>query len=139
MSSVLIDTNVWSELSKVRPDQNVNDFISSRFEDAWLSALVLGEIRYGIARLTDAARRARLVTWFDDLTVRLEERTLDFDASAARAYADIKARLAAAGTMIAELDMLIAAQAIAADMPLVTRNLSDMDRTGATIINPWQP
>ena len=136
---MLIDTNVWSELSKARPDQNVNDFISSHFEETWLSALVLGEVRYGIARLTDAARRKRLVTWFDDLTVRLEERTLDFDASAARAYADIKARLAAAGTMIAELDMLIAAQAIAADLPLVTRNLSDMERTGATIINPWQP
>ena len=136
---MLIDTNVWSELSKARPDQNVNDFISSHFEETWLSALVLGEVRYGIARLTDAARRDRLVTWFDDLTVRLEERTLDFDASAARAYADIKARLAAAGTMIAELDMLIAAQAIAADLPLVTRNLSDMERTGATIINPWQP
>ena len=136
---MLIDTNVWSELSKARPDQNVNDFISSHFGETWLSTLVLGEVRYGIARLTDATRRERLVTWFDDLTFRLEERTLNFDANAAQAYADIKARLAAAGTMIAELDMLIAAQAIAADMPLVTRNLSDMGRTGATIINPWQP
>ena len=139
MSSVLIDTNVWSELSKARPDQNVHDFISGHFEGAWLSALVLGEVRYGITRLPDATRRARLALWFDDLTVRLDERTLDFDANAARAYAEIKARLAAAGTIIAELDMLIAAQAIAADMPLVTRNLSDMGRTGATIINPWQP
>jgi predicted nucleic acid-binding protein len=139
ISSVLIDTNVWSELSKPRPDQSVNDFISHHFEDAWLSALVLGEMRYGIARLTDAARRERLVIWFDDLTFRLEERTLNFDASAAQAYAHVKARLTAAGTLIAELDMLIAAQAIAADMPLVTRNLSDMGRTGATIINPWQP
>ena len=139
MYSVLIDTNVWSELSKARPDQNVNEFISHHFEDAWLSALVLGEVRYGIARLADAARREWLVTWLDDLTFRLEERTLDFDANAAQAYADVKARLAAAGTLIAELDMLIAAQAIAAGIPLVTRNLSDMERTGATIINPWQP
>ena len=136
---MLIDTNVWSELSKARPDESVNDFISEHFNDAWLSALVLGEVRYGIARLTDAARRERLASWFDDLTSRLEERTLPFDSHAARAYARIKARLAATGTMIAELDMLIAAQAIAAGMPLVTRNLSDMKRTGASIINPWQP
>jgi predicted nucleic acid-binding protein len=37
-----------------------------------------------------------------------------------------------------EKSLNLASQAIAAGMPLVTRNVSDMARTGAVIINPWE-
>ena len=35
--------------------------------------------------------------------------------------------------------MLIAAHALSLGVPLVTRNVAEMSKSGADIINPWQP
>jgi toxin FitB len=135
---VLIDTNVWSELSKGQPDPSVIGFVASNCERSVLSTIVIAEMRFGVARVKDSARHARLNDWLDDLLEKYTDRLLPFDLDAAITYGDLKARLSATGTPIAELDLLIAAQAVAANIPLVTRNVADMARTGATIINPWQ-
>ena len=53
---------------------------------------------------------------------------LPFDANAARAYGRIYAAVAAAGRTARgarEVDLLIAATALAADLPLYTRNADD--------------
>ena len=47
---------------------------------------------------------------------------LAWDAEAADLFAEIKFQLRSAGTPIGEMDMLIAAHAIAADATLVTNN-----------------
>jgi predicted nucleic acid-binding protein len=134
---VLIDTNVWSELVKPRPDPKVAAWIVEHFDRCILSTLVLGEMRYGIAHAEGSPLAARLQAFHDDLLFRIADRLLPFDAEAATAWAILRARLRRAGTLVADMDLLIAAQAIAAGVPLVTRNVRDMERTGAEIINPW--
>ena len=135
---MLIDTNVWSELLRKQPSDAVVTFINARWNELYLSSIVVAEMEYGLAKLSEFPRKRQLRDFIDDLTTRCEGRILAVDLKTAAIFGQIKARLRAEGRPVAELDMLIAAQSIAADMPLVTRNLSDMARTGATIIDPWQ-
>lgn len=134
---MLIDTNVWSELSRPRPDKAVGHWFRSHFPSCILSAIVFGEIQYGIA-LAEGARRRDLQSFLDDLLVRLPNEIADFDASAGAAWGPLRAQLKRTGPLIGERDMFIAAQALSLSVPLVTRNVSEMARTGAVIINPWE-
>ena len=135
---MLIDTNVWSELTRPRPDARVLDWMSEHFGSCILSAIVLGEMRYGIALADDEERRRDLQSFHDGVLSRLENRIAPFDAAAAAIWGPLRAALKRACKLIGERDMLIAAHAIALKVPLVTRNLKDMGRTGAVIIDPWQ-
>lgn len=136
-SSVLIDTNVWSELSRPRPDPRMRAWMREHLHECVLSTIVLGEIRYGIALAQDERQRD-LQAFHDDLLIQVGERIADFDDAAAAVWGPLRARLKRDGMLIGERDMLIAAHALSLDMPLVTRDVGDMERTGATIINPWQ-
>lgn len=137
-SSVLIDTNVWSELTKRRPAANVLRWMAAHFSECRLSAIVLAEMRYGIALAADEPRRRELQSFHDDLLAKLHRPIAPFDDNAAAAWGPLRALLQRTGKFIAERDMLIAAHAISLEVPLVTRNVSDMARTGAVIIDPWQ-
>lgn len=133
---VLIDANVWSELVRVRPDPNVAQWMRDNFDSCILSTIVLGEIRYGI-ELSEGARRQELEAFLNDVLIRLKTDIASFDEAAAHIWAPMRASLKRSGSLIGERDMLIAAQAMSLGVPLVTRNVSEMERTGAVIINPW--
>ena len=135
---MLIDTNVWSELARKQPDAGVNAWMTEKFERCVLSTIVLGEIRYGIA-LAEGRRQRDLQSFLDDLLVRLGSRIADFDDAAASAWGQLRARLKRTGQLFGERDMLIAAHALSLGVPLVTRNVAEMSKSGADIINPWQP
>ncbi len=133
---VLIDTNVWSEMSRPRPDPNVAHWMAQHADECILSAIVLAEIQYGIA-LADAPKRGALQNFVDDLLLRLSGEIVPFGRDAALAWGPMRARLQRAGQLIGDRDMLIAAHAMTLDVPLVTRDVLDMARTGAKLINPW--
>jgi len=135
---VLIDTNVWSELSRPNPDPNVAEWVRANFDSCLLSAIVLGEIQYGIA-LAEGTRRIELSGFLNDLVQRLGGEVLAFDNAAALTWGNLRARLKQSGKLFGERDMLIAAQALSLGIPVVTRNKSEMALSGASIINPWQP
>ncbi|SFG17329.1 hypothetical protein/tRNA(fMet)-specific endonuclease VapC [Novosphingobium sp. CF614] len=108
------------------------------FDEAILSAIVLGEIQYGIA-LAEGTRRRDLQATLDELLTRLEDRIVTFDADAAAVWGPLRSHLKRTGQLFGERDMLIAAHAMSLGVPLVTRNVSEMSRSGVTIINPWTP
>lgn len=54
----LLDTNVISELIKVKPDQNVLDWLKNiPSESLYVSVLTFGEIRRGIESLDESSQR----------------------------------------------------------------------------------
>jgi toxin FitB len=78
----------------------------------YLSVLSFGEIRRGIERLPQGARRARLRRWLEiDLTDRFEDRILGIDRHVAEIWGMIMARGAAASVRPPTVDTLIAATA----------------------------
>ena len=64
-------------------------------------------------------------------------RVLPFGAEAARAYAQIAAQRRHAGRPISHFDAQIAAVARSARAAVATRNVSDYEGCGITVVNPW--
>jgi tRNA(fMet)-specific endonuclease VapC len=82
-----------------------------------ISAITEGELLYGLARKPEATRlRAGVEALLSSVQI------LPWDSSAAKAYGTLRARMAAAGRNLSNMDMLLAAHAIAVDAILVTRD-----------------
>ena len=106
-----------------------------------LSSLVVAEIDAGIRTTPGPAQRKLLNAWLERLIAAHEGRIVDFDLRAARKWAGFQsAALIAdrrAGTRT--IDTLLAAQALAIDVALATRNAVHFEDTDVRVINPWQP
>jgi predicted nucleic acid-binding protein len=91
-----------------------------------ISAVTLAELAAGPHATADAAERARRQDRLQRAEATFEP--LAVDGAVARAYGRIYAAVAAAGRKAhgrRAFDLLIAATALAADLPLYTRNPSD--------------
>ena len=114
----VIDTSVVIDLESIEP-------VRLPLELA-ISAITMAELSAGPHATTDPAERARR----QDRLQRAEATfdPLPVDAAAARAYGLVYAAVAAAGRKARggrAVDLLIAATAVAAGLPLYTRNPND--------------
>ena len=134
---ILFDTNVWSVLPKPAGQEHVARWISERMEHSWLSVIVIAEIRMGIEKPDAAAKRDLLERWFADLLILCADRILDLDSAAARIFGTLVARRKLERQETKLLDIQLAAQALAHDCPVATRNGRDFEWTGARVIDPW--
>jgi tRNA(fMet)-specific endonuclease VapC len=82
-----------------------------------ISVVTEAELRFGVARIPEAVR---LKTAVEEFLLRVE--VLPWESDAARHYARVRATLERAGKLKSNLDMMIAAQALAAQAVLVTHD-----------------
>jgi toxin FitB len=134
---ILVDTNVWSELTKPRGNPAVLAWLEANDADLALSVLVIAEIRYGIELPGAVHKRPFLQAWLAGLEARYYGQTLPFDADAARCYGQIAARPEVKAREPQVIDMLIAAQAQQHGIPIATQNIRDFDWIGVELVNPW--
>jgi predicted nucleic acid-binding protein len=139
VSAFLLDTNVISELLKVKPEPKVTTWIDATDEELmFLSVLTLGEIRKGIVLLHRSARRTSLEAWLSkDLPLRFSDRILNIDQEVADRWGQISGSASARGVNVPVIDGLLAATAIEHNLILVTRNTKDVAAAGVTLFNPW--
>jgi predicted nucleic acid-binding protein len=139
VSGFLLDTNVVSELTRPKPDENVARWVDAAPESAlFLSVLTFGEIRRGIERLRLGRRRGQLESWLRvDLPARFLDRVLAIDEAIADRWGGISALAAAQGKPLPVVDGLLAATALHYNLILVTRNTSDLAGIGVPTLNPW--
>lgn len=134
----LIDTNIISEVRKGdRCDPNVARWYESLDDDdLYLSVLVLGEIRKGIERLRprDPDQAAALEAWLAAVKTAFDGRIFPVDQS----VADTWGRMSSPQP-VPVVDGLLAATAEVHGLTLATRNVADVERTGATFVNPFEP
>lgn len=135
----LLDTNVLSELRKVRlgkADANVAAWADSVDAAAlFVSAITLMELELGVASMErrDAVQGATLRSWLEQHVLpEFSQRTLPIDTAVARRCARLHVP-----DKRNERDALIAATALVHGMTLVTRNVADFMPTGVRLINPW--
>ncbi len=135
--SYLIDTNVLSELRRKQPAPNVAAWMQARPRSSlYLSVLTLGEIRKGLERVDDAARKQSLLDWLEvELPHYFVGRLLDIDAATADRWGRLMAQ---ASRPLPAIDGLLAAIALQHDLTLVTRNGKDFAHLGLRLINPWE-
>lgn len=130
----LLDTNVISELRKVRPHGAVVAWLEAvADEDIYLSAITLGEIQAGIeiTREQDAIKAADIEAWADQVAATYN--VLPMDAATFRVWAKLMHRQS---DTIYE-DAMIAASAIVQRLTVVTRNVRDFERFNVPIFNPF--
>lgn len=132
---ILVDTNVWSELTKPAPDARVVAFLIDNDANLWLSVIVIAEIRRGFENPKAAFRREGLRTWLEALETDYAARILSFDADMAHMFGALLAQRQGEATL---LDLQLAAQALAMDAVVATRNGKDFAWTGARLVNPWE-
>ncbi|MEP7361231.1 MAG: type II toxin-antitoxin system VapC family toxin, partial [Chloroflexota bacterium] len=133
--SWLVDTNILSELRKgARANPGVRTwFATTREEDLYTSVLVLGEIRRGIEsiRRRDVTAATALEQWLDRITATFSDRVLPVDAKVADRWGFMYVP-----DPLPTVDGLLASTALVHDLVLVTRNVGDVARSGARVLDP---
>lgn len=134
---ILVDTNVWSELTKPHGHPAVLAWLEAHDADLALSALVIAEIQFGIELLGEPHKRACLAAWLAGLEARYYSQTLTFGPGAAHHYGRIAAHPEVKARQPQIIDMQIAAQAMEYGVPVATRNARDFEWIGIPLIDPW--
>lgn len=131
----LLDTNIFSELRRSTPDPGVKRWLESvESGHLFMSVLVLGELRHGLAlkRRKDPSAAARLAAWIDQVETLYRARILRVDRRVVRLWAEL-----GVPDPVPPIDGLLAATALLHDLTLVTRNTGDVLRTGVRLLNPF--
>jgi toxin FitB len=130
----LLDTNVVSELRKLKPHQGVVAWIQAASEDSlYISAVTIGEIQAGIeiTRRQDAEKASEIGVWLDSVAESYS--VLSADAAIFRRWAQLMDRRSDHHLE----DALIAATALVRGLTVVTRNVDDFEPFGVPLINPF--
>lgn len=136
--SYLLDTCVVSELSRPRPNPGVVAWMSEAdAASLHLSAITIAEVRRGTLRLPVGKRRTSLSEWSENLRQCFAGRALPIDETVALRWAEIATRAEQSGRPGSFADGLIAATALDRGLTLVTRNVTDFEPFGVSLLNPW--
>ena len=106
----LIDTNIVSDARKPRPDPRIVSFFSTHLADL----LTL-----------------KLRPMFDGRVLPLSEDIL-------LKWRSLMEQGRKSGYTYSQIDLLIAATALHHGLTVVTRDRSDYDRAGVSVLNPWE-
>ena len=138
MTRYLLDTNIISNATKLRPSEALLAWMENRVDsDLFIASLTVAEVRRGILEMPRGKKRDQLERWFagpDGPQALFADRVLSFDERAGLIWARLMAEGAARGRPKSALDMIIAAVAEANDCVVATDN--EKDFAGREIINP---
>ena len=135
--SYLVDTNVFCELVKTKPDESVVQWLRDHETELYISTVTIGEIRRGIEGLPVSKRKSGLQAWLTGLCNRMEGRILSFNTSTAHVWGQMVAGCDKVGINFPTADSQLAATAHRHGLLIVTRNVADFKDAGVRIINPF--
>ena len=132
----LLDTNVLSEPTRLRPNPRITERLLTDQSQIATAAPAWNELLYGVYLMPPSARRSRLEErLFRELAPTLP--ILPYDAAAAQWHAEERARLERAGRRPPFVDGQIAAVAYVNELTLVTANLADYANFQGITIEDW--
>jgi tRNA(fMet)-specific endonuclease VapC len=131
MTRYLLDTNAVISLLNDAESPLVSRARQHHPSEIAISAIVLHELFYGAFKSQRTARNVALVD-----ALRLE--VLEFDREDARRAGELRARLALIGRPIGPYDVLIAGQALARQLILVTHITGGFGRIEGLTVEDWQ-
>ena len=129
--TLLVDTNVLSELVRPRPDPGVLTW-AQRVPTWALSLVSVEEMLFGLF----ARPNPRIQAWVETCASELCE-VLPVTPEIASLSGQMRGMFAARGKLRTQADMLIAATAHAHRLTLVTRNTRDFEGCGIALLNPF--
>ncbi|HEY5210452.1 MAG TPA: type II toxin-antitoxin system VapC family toxin [Stellaceae bacterium] len=127
----LLDTNAVIALLRGPDSKLARRTRQHRPTDIGMSAIVAHELFYGAFKSRRVAQNLALVD-------ALQFTVIEFDKEDSRRAGEIRAFLAGAGTPIGPYDVLIAGQALARDLILITRNRGEFSRVPNLRLEDWE-
>jgi tRNA(fMet)-specific endonuclease VapC len=128
----LLDTNIIAYIINKRPPEVFSKFQSLSRGDLLVSSIVVAELWFGVAKSQKKEQnKAALEFFLEPLTI------VDFDLTAAKFYAIIRADLQSSGSVIGSNDLLIAVHALSLGLTLVTNNTKEFGRVSGLTLENW--
>lgn len=127
----LLDTDTCIYALK-QNERIIKRLLAAPREDVLISVITEGELRTGAAKSSTPSKTLqRVENFLSPITL------IEFASDDAIAYAIVRAKLERAGTPIGPLDTLIAAQAVARKLTLVTNNVREFRRVVSLSLENW--
>lgn len=123
MTLYMLDTDMCSYIIRRHPPTLYRRLSDVSPEEVCISVVTRAELLYGLQRIAPAHRLQEEVRF-----ILRSVRTMPWENDAADFYAEIRHQLVSAGQPIGELDMMIAAHALATGAVLVTNNTRHYER-----------
>lgn len=137
----LLDTNILSEIRRLKPEPKVLAFIAdATLGQLYISVVTLAEFRFGIHLLNQgSALRAELKQWLTH-TIRpmFDQRVLPVTEDVILRWRILLEEGRKAGHTYSQTDLFIAATALHHGLTVVTRDRSDYDKARVPVFNPWE-
>ncbi len=132
----LLDTNVVSEPTKLRPHRNVVSWLQQQASnDIFVSVITICEIVRGVEQLPASGKREKLSAWLEAMGTPIFFGTmLDVTLPVAVEWGRMQARHR---HTLPRNDALIAATALVYNLTVVTRNERDFAGLSVRVVNPW--
>ena len=127
----MLDTNICIYVQQNK-NPNVLKKFKENFSQLGISVITYAELLVGVEKSECKEKNAESL---EKLVKYLE--ITPFDVSAAKEYANIRAKLEKSGNRIGDNDMLIAANAKAENAILVTNNVREFERIDGLIVENW--
>lgn len=128
----LLDTNICAYFLSGRYPAVVRRFKECDPQTLFISALVAGELAYGVEHSTHVEANRRKVGHFLELI-----QTVPWDDKCMWQYGFHKSRLKKSGQKIGEIDLLIGCQALALGATMVTNNTREFERIEGLKLENW--
>lgn len=127
-----LDTNICSYILRKRPESLVQRFSALDVGDVWISVIVAAELRFGAAKLGSDGFTAVIEGWLAGFEVR------PWPVEASSYYAQVRQSLDSQGQPIGNMDLMIAAHALAEDSVVITNNAREFHRVPGLAVEEWR-
>lgn len=140
MTGWLLDTNILSELRRLKPERKVVAFVTAQpLELLHVSVVTFAEIRFGIDLVGDAGRRAELNDWLaHKVRPMFEQRVLAITEDIMLKWRLLVEDGRKARHTFSQPDLLIAATALHHGLTVVSRDVGEYQKARAPVLNPWR-
>jgi tRNA(fMet)-specific endonuclease VapC len=128
-----LDTNICSYILRRHPPDMLARFAGLKPGEVWLSAIVAAELRFGAAKLGAPRLVSAVEQWLAGFDLR------PWPLAATHRYAEARAALERSGQIIGNMDLMIAAHALAEDSVVVTSNACEFQRVPGLAVEAWTP
>jgi toxin FitB len=136
----LVDTNILSELRRRKPERKVIAFVTAQpLELLHVSVVTFAEIRFGIDLVSDAGRRAELNDWLaHKVRPMFAQRVLAITEDVMLKWRLLVEDGRKARHTFSQPDLLIAATALHHGLTVVSRDVSEYQKSRTPVLNPWR-